>query len=156
MLYNKRNRLPEAAEREIGAQFAEVDDMLARSDYVCMLLPFFPETEQSLGAGFFARMKPESMFVSCGGSGVVDEDALAGALRSGHLSGAALDTFTFEPIAPDDPLLPLARDLRANVVLTPHTAAGAGKRIASSDERYGDYTNLMHVLHGEPLVGRLV
>ena len=72
VLYNKRNRLPEAAEREINVRFAEVDDMLARSDYVCMLLPFFPETEQSLGAGFFARMKPESMFVSlrrerCGG-----------------------------------------------------------------------------------------
>ena len=86
----------------------------------------------------------------------MDEAALAQALRSGHLSGAALDTFTLEPIAPDDPLLPLARDPRANVVLTPHTAAGAGKRIASRAERYGDYTNLMALLHGEPLAGRLV
>ena len=40
VLYNKRNRLPEAAEREMSTQFAEVDDMLARSDCVCMLLPF--------------------------------------------------------------------------------------------------------------------
>lgn len=154
VLYNKRNRLPAAAERELNVQFAEVDDMLARSDYVCMLLPFFPETEQSLSRDFFAKMKPGSIFVSCGGSGVVDEDALAEALRSGHLYGAAVDTYTFEPIAPDDPLLPIGRDPRANIVLTPHTAAGTVA--AASDERYGDYTNIMRVLHGEPLVGRLV
>lgn len=154
VLYNKRNPLPKAAERELNVQFAGVDDMLARSDYVCMLLPFFPETEQSLGRDFFAKMKPGSIFVSCGGSGVVDEDALAEALRSGHLYGAAVDTFTFEPIAPDDPLLTIARDRRANVLLTPHTAAGTVA--AASDERYGDYTNLMRVLHGEPLIGRLV
>ncbi len=154
VLYNKRNRLPAAAERELNVQFAEVDDMLARSDYVCMLLPFFPETEQSLSRDFFAKMKPGSIFVSCGGSGVVDEDALVEALRSGHLYGAAVDTYTFEPIAPDDPLLPIARDPRANIVLTPHTAAGTVA--AASTERYGDYTNIMRVLHGEPLVGRLV
>ncbi len=154
VLYNKRNPLPEAAERELNVQFAGVDDMLARSDYVCMLLPFFPETEQSLSRDFFAKMKPGSIFVSCGGSGVVDEEALAEALRSGHLYGAAVDTYTFEPIAPDNPLLPLARDPRANIVLTPHTAAGTVA--AASSERYGDYTNIMRVLHGEPLVGRLV
>lgn len=153
VLYNKRNRLPDAAEREINVQFAEVDEMLAQSDFVCMLMPLFPETEQALSHDFFAKMKPGSIFVSCGGSGVVDEDALAEALRTGHLYGAAADTFTFEPIAPDDPLLPIARDPRANVVLTPHTAAGTVA--AASDERYGDYANLMRLLHGEPLVGRL-
>jgi len=154
VLYNKRNRLPDAAERELNVQFAEVGDMLARSDYLCMLLPFFPETEQSLGADFFAAMKPGALFVDCGGSGVVDEEALAAALRAGHLAGAALDTFTFEPIAPDDPLLMLARDPRANVVLTPHTAAGTG--VIGRAERVEDYDNLLRILRGEPLVGRLV
>lgn len=154
VLYNKRNRLPEAAERELNVQFAEIDDMLAASDYVCMLLPLFPETEQSLSHEFFAKMKPGSVFVSCGGSGVVDEEALAAALRSGHLYGAAVDTYTFEPIAADDSLLRIARDPRANIVLTPHTAAGTVA--ATGSERYGDYANLMRVLHGEPLVGRLV
>lgn len=154
ILYNKRSPLPAAAERELGVQFAGVDEMLARSDVVCMLLPFFPETEQSLGADFFARMKPESLFVSCGGSGVIDEDALAAALRAGHLGGAALDTFTFEPIAPDDPMLALAANPRANVVLTPHTAAGTGA--GRADERSGDYENLLRCLRAEPLLGRLV
>jgi hypothetical protein len=50
--------------------------------------------------------------------------------------------------------LALARDPQANVLLTPHTAAGTVA--AASDERYGDYSNLMRVLHGDPLVGRLV
>jgi len=153
VLYNKRNRLPEAAERQANVTFAEANDLVAVSDYVCMLMPLFPETEQSLGRDFFARMKPGAIFVSCGGSGVVDEDALADAYASGHLYGAAVDTYTFEPIAPDDPLLPLARDPRANLVLTPHTAAGTVA--ATRDERVDDYTNIMAVLRGEELVGRL-
>ena len=154
ILYNKRSQLPPAVERELGVQFASVDEMLARSDVVCMLLPFFPETEQSLEADFFARMKQGSMFVSCGGSGVVEEDALAAALRAGHLSGAALDNFTFEPIAPNNPMLALASDPRANIVLTPHVAAGtdAGR----ADERVGDFANLLRCLRDEPLRGRLV
>ena len=123
-----------------------------------MLLPFFPETEQSLGEAFFGAMKPGSLFVSCGGSGVVDENALAAAIRSGHLGGAALDTFTFEPVALDDPMRALAADPRANVILTPHTAAGTAPigvvgRTPSGAE---DYDNLLRCLRGEPLVGRLV
>jgi phosphoglycerate dehydrogenase-like enzyme len=154
VLYNKRNRLPAEAERELGVQFATVDEMLAASDFVCMLLPFFPETAQSLDAAFFGQMKPGSIFVSCGGSGVVDEAALAAALRTGHLGGAALDTFTCEPIAPDNPLLLWARQPHSNVLLTPHTAAGTAS--ARSDTRRDDYDNLMRVLKGEALIGRLV
>lgn len=157
--YNKRNRLPEDAETELGAEYATVDDMLARSDVVCMLMPYFPETEQSLSRDFFAAMKPGSLFVSCGGSGVVDEVALADALRAGHLGGAALDTYTFEPVAPDDPLRALAlADPRANVVLTPHTAAGTGPIHATQpiNEREEDYANILRALRGEPLAGRVV
>ena len=54
LLYNKRNPLPAAAESDLGARFVTVDEMLARSDVICMLLPFLPETEQSLSAAFFA------------------------------------------------------------------------------------------------------
>jgi phosphoglycerate dehydrogenase-like enzyme len=158
ILYNKRNRLPEAAEAELDIKFVSVDEMLARSDTICMLLPFFRETEQSLGAAFFAGMKPGSLLVSCGGSGVVNEDALAGALRSGHLAGAALDTFTDEPVAPDDPMRALAADPRANVVLTPHTGAGTGPvhPIRPGAERAEDYENILRSLRGEALLGRLV
>jgi phosphoglycerate dehydrogenase-like enzyme len=158
LLYNKRHPLPDGAAAELGVRFATVDEMLAGSDVICMLLPFFPETEQSLNARFFAAMKQGSLFVSAGGSGVVDEHALARALRSGHLAGAALDTYTFEPVAPDDPLRALAADPRANVILTPHTAAGTGSIgvIKPRAERADDYENLLRCLRGEPLVGRLV
>ena len=83
---------------------------------------------------------------------VVDE-ALAEACASGHLYGAGVDTFTFEPIAADSPLLPVARQPQANLVLTPHTAAGAAA--ANAVERSEDYDNLIRVLRGQELVGRL-
>ena len=153
VLYNKRDRLPAFAEQELSVNFAGRDTLLARSDFVCMLMPFFNETAGTLDAGFFARMKPGAVFVSCGGSGVVDEGALAGALASGHLYGAAVDTYTYEPIHPEDPLLPLARQPGANVILTPHTAAGPVA--ANRDERCGDFDNIVHFLRGEELEGRL-
>jgi phosphoglycerate dehydrogenase-like enzyme len=163
VLYNKRRPMPALAEQELGVRFAPVDELLAHSDYVCVLLPFLPETEQSLDAGFLARMKPGACLVSCGGSGVVDEHALAAALRSGHLGGAALDTFTWEPIRPDNPLLslalgttsqqPQANGVGYNIILTPHTAAGSGA--ARDDARSDDYTNIRRVLNGQELIYRV-
>lgn len=157
ILYNKRKRLPEPAEAELNVRYATVEEMLAASDAVCSLLPYLPETDQRLDEAFFAAMKPGSLFASCGGSGVVNEHALAAALRSGHLGGAALDTYTYEPVAPDDPMLGLATDPRANVILTPHTAAGTGPASVSEPNpgRAGDYENILRCLRGEPLVGRL-
>lgn len=153
ILYNKRSPLPAEAERELGIRYAPADELAAESDYVCMLLPFFPETEQTLDRDFFARMKPGATFVSCGGSGVVVEEALADACAAGHLYGAAVDTYTFEPIAPDSPLLAVAREPQANLVLTPHTAAGAAA--TKEPGRSEDYDNILRVLRGEALVGRL-
>ncbi len=155
VLYNKRHALPPAAERELNARYADREALLARSDFVCNLLPFFPETAQSLDADFFAQMKPGASFVSCGGSGVIVEAALAEAVRSGHLAGAAVDTYSWEPIRPDNPLLSLARGSRANVVLTPHVGAGPGTERAIIEERASDYNNLMRLLRGEALVGRV-
>jgi len=154
ILYNKRNQLPEEAEQELHIQYAAVDELLAKSDFVCMLLPYFPETALSLNADFFAKMKPGACFVSCGGSGVVDDQALADALANGHLYGAAVDTFIYEPISVDSPFLPIARQPQSNLVITPHTAAGSAS--ASSKSRTGDYANIQRVLAGEKLSGRLV
>jgi phosphoglycerate dehydrogenase-like enzyme len=154
ILYNKRNPLPQEAEQEMHIQYASVDELLEKSDFLCMLLPYFPETALTLNAEFFARMKPGACFVSCGGSGVVDDQALADALASGHLYGAAVDTFVYEPISKDSPFLPIARQPRSNLVITPHTAAGSAS--ASSKSRTGDYTNIQRILAGEKLVGRLV
>jgi phosphoglycerate dehydrogenase-like enzyme len=99
-------------------------------------------------------MQAGSLFVHAGAGGVVDEGALIAALRAGHLAGAALDTYTWEPLRADDPLLALARDPMANLVLTPHIAAGGVT--AGSRGRAGDYDNIVAVLQGQPLRYRLV
>ena len=88
--------------------------------------------------------------MGCGSGSVIDEAALTQALQEGRLGGAALDTFEWEPIRPDNPLLPLARDQAMNVLLTPHTAAGSSRDADSERTRKGDYTNLVRVLRGEP------
>jgi phosphoglycerate dehydrogenase-like enzyme len=154
VLYNKRHRLPEAAEVEFGLTYVSPEELTARSDAVCSLLPYFPQTDMSIGERFFSAMKPGALFVHCGAGAVVDEAALIAALRSGRLGGAALDTYTYEPIRPDDPLLAVARDRSQNLILTPHVAAGA--TAAQRDARADDFINLKAVFAGETLRYRLV
>jgi phosphoglycerate dehydrogenase-like enzyme len=155
VLYNKRHPLPAAAERELNVHYAAFDTLLAQSDFVCMLLPFFSETALTLSTDFFAQMKPGACFVSCGGSGVVDEAALAEAVRSGRVFGAAVDTYEWEPIHPDSPLVSAVRGSRANLVLTPHVAAGSGSERNEALMRGGDYANLIRLLNGQTLAGRV-
>jgi phosphoglycerate dehydrogenase-like enzyme len=155
ILYHKRSRLPEHAERELGITFAPLEEVIAQSDTLCMLLPYYPETDMLLGAGPLSTMKRGASLISCGSGSVIDEAALAQALREGRLAGAALDTFEWEPIRPDNPLLPLARDPAMNVLLTPHTAAGSSRDADSDKTRQSDYANLMRVLRGEPPLHRV-
>ena len=100
-------------------------------------------------------MQPGSIFVHCGAGGVVDEAALAGALRSGRLAGAALDTYEWEPLRPDDQLLALARDPLQNLSLTPPVAAGSWTP-AARVRHSAEYTNTLAVLAGQPLQHRRV
>jgi D-3-phosphoglycerate dehydrogenase len=116
---------------------------------------FAGETEQSLDQEFFAMMKSGACFVSAGGSGVIDEKALAGAISSGRLYGAAVDNFTWEPIQKDCPLLEPTRQPGANVILTPHTAAGTVPAV-NKDLRIQDYQNLLRSINGQDLAFRLV
>lgn len=153
VFYHKRRRLPAPVEQELGLTYAVEDDLIAASDFLCCLLPYYPETDNALNATTFARMKPGTFLVHCGSGSVIDEEALAAAIHSGHLGGAALDTFEYEPLRADNPLLPLARSGR-NVLLTPHTAAGAPRpddpRRAFA--RQADFTNILRLLRGEPLL----
>ncbi len=148
LLYTKRRRLPAAVETEFGLSYVDEDTLFRQSDAIANLLPYFPGTDLAIGAGHFARMKDGAYFVSCGSGSVVDEAALAEAVRSGKLGGAALDTFEWEPIKPDNPLIALAK-AGHNLLLTPHIAAGA--TAAASRERMGDFTNLVNFIEGKPL-----
>ncbi len=150
VLYNKRRRLPAPVEAELGITYATEQETLAASNILCNLLPYTPETAQRLDAAALAVLHPGAYLVSCGSGGIIDEAALAEAVRSGHLAGAALDTFDWEPLPSDNPLVALARDPARNVLLTPHIAAGSG-----GGKRSDDYRNIRRILAGEEPLNRV-
>jgi phosphoglycerate dehydrogenase-like enzyme len=90
-------------------------ELVAASDVVSLHLPLTTDTEGLIDRATIARMKPGAVLVNTSRGPIVDEDALAEALRDGQLAAAGLDVFGVEPVAPDNPLLGLD-----NVVLTPH------------------------------------
>lgn len=154
LLYHKRNPLPEAVEKDLGVVYAPLDELGSRCDILCNLLPYSAATDGLLNEAFFQQMPVGSFVVSCGSGSVIDEAALAAALSGGHLAGAALDTFEWEPLQGDNPLLRLARQPDANVLLTPHTAAGTTplrKSTRGTTGRSSDYDNILRLLNGEAL-----
>ncbi|WP_298981408.1 NAD(P)-dependent oxidoreductase [Caldilinea sp.] len=153
VLYHKRTRLPAPVEEQLGVEYASPEAIAERSDIVCSLLPY-QGTKEPIDAAYFARMKPGSLFVHCGSGATVDEAALLDALRSGHLAGAALDTYTYEPLRPEDPLVQAVRDPMLNLILTPHIAAGGFT--AGGHSRSQDYDNILALLQGRALKHRVV
>lgn len=94
-----------------------LDELLARSDYVSLHMPMTAETRRMMNAERFGRMKPGSVFINTARGALVDEGALIAALQSGHLRGAGLDVFEFEPLPADSPLIGMS-----NVLLSGHVA----------------------------------
>ena len=101
---------------EFGAHYAELDELLAKSDYVSINVPLNESTVNMIDKKIFSKMKDGAILINTARSGIVDTNALVDALKSGKLSGAAIDVFDNEPCT-DSPLIGLP-----NVVLTPHTA----------------------------------
>jgi D-3-phosphoglycerate dehydrogenase len=99
-----------------GVESVSFDDLLARSDFISVHAPLQPATRGLMNAKTFAKMKKGAFLINTARGPLVDEAALAAALDSGRLGGAALDVVTHEPLAKDSALL--GRD---NVILTPHT-----------------------------------
>lgn len=105
---------------------SERDRVFAESDFVTLHPVLNRETEGSVGAREFARMKQGSIFINCGRGALVDEDALIAALQSGHLGGAGLDVTAREPCPSDSPLFSMP-----NVLLTPHYAPATAEAAAA-------------------------
>jgi (S)-sulfolactate dehydrogenase len=103
--------------REAGVAYRGLDDLLAESDAVTLHVPLVRETRHLFSAGRLARMKRGAVLVNTARGGVIDEAALADALRQGHLAGAAIDVFEAEPLPAGSPLAGAP-----NLVLTPHVA----------------------------------
>ncbi|MEM6354971.1 MAG: phosphoglycerate dehydrogenase [Pseudomonadota bacterium] len=103
--------------RELGVEKAELEEVLARADFVTLHLPKTEKTANILSAGRIRAMKKGARLINCARGGLVDEAAVVEALKDGHLAGAAFDVFAKEP-ATDNPLFNLP-----NVVVTPHLGA---------------------------------
>lgn len=116
VLCTKRTPLTADEEEGLGVRCVPLDELLHRSRIVSLHNRFTPETERMMGAREFALMPERSFFVNTARGRLVDEAALVEALGSGHLAGAALDVFWYEPLQPESPL----RDT-PNLIATPHT-----------------------------------
>lgn len=154
IFYNKRHPLPPHAEKSLEIKYASIEEIQENSDVIMNLLPDFPETNHILDTAFYKRCKPGLVLVHAGGGTTVDPHATAQALLSGQLFGASMDTFNWEPIREDDPLVELAKDKKINLLLTPHVAAGAAQ--GEMYTRAYDYINLVAFLKGDPLRYRVI
>ncbi len=105
-----------------GVERVSLEDLFERADFVTVHVPLTTETHNLISTAAFARMKTGVRIINCARGGIVDETALAEALRSGKVAGAALDVFVEEPPAADHPLL-----RNPKVVLTPHLGASTGE-----------------------------
>ncbi|GLQ35357.1 D-3-phosphoglycerate dehydrogenase [Amylibacter marinus] len=131
--------LSEERAQEMGVTKVELDELLGRSDFITLHVPKTEATAGMISAEAIAKMKPGIRIVNCARGGLVDEEALAEALKSGHVAGAAFDVFAVEP-ATDSPLFNLP-----NVVVTPHLGAStseAQENVAIQvAEQLSDYLN---------------
>ncbi|MDR2106868.1 MAG: 2-hydroxyacid dehydrogenase [Coriobacteriales bacterium] len=120
MSYYKRTPLERTVEKRLGARFESLADLLASSDIVSIHVPVTSETRDMADAGFFARMKPGSILINTARGEIVNQEALAAALVSGHLAAAGLDTLTPEPVSASHSLLQLPSAASGRIVFSPH------------------------------------
>ena len=141
ILYTDEIPRPEI-EAATGARRVDLETMLRESDFVTLHVPLTPETRGLVGAAQLAMMKPDAVLINTSRGPVVDQRALAEALKQGRPGMAALDVTDPEPIAMDDPLLALP-----NVIIAPHIASGSRATREQMAEMAVD--NLLAALRGE-------
>lgn len=115
--------LAASAAAQLGIEaFSSVDEMLPRCDFITVHTPLVEQTKNLIGAKQLALMPKGGRVINCARGGIINEQAVVEALKSGHLAGAAFDVFVEEPIAKDHPFLALP-----NVVITPHLGAATAE-----------------------------
>lgn len=140
VLAYSRSTCPEG---EQIAEYVDLDTLLARSDVISLHCPLFPETENIINTATIQKMKDGVILLNTARGQLVDEHALAAALRSGKVWGAAVDVVAKEPMDPHDPLL-----TAPNCIITPHMAWAQG----AARQRIIDITaeNILAFLNGKP------
>ena len=133
--------LPRQRFADMGVEQVELEDIWSRADVVTFHSPSTPETHHILNAETLAKLKPGAIVINAGRGELVDEFALADALRSGHLRGAGVDVYPTEPCT-ESPLFGLP-----NVVLTPHTGGSSAEALEAVGRVIGATT--IAALRGE-------
>lgn len=117
VIYHNRSRLDAATEAECKASYVSKEELLRTADHLILVLPYSAESHHAIGAAEIAQMKPTATLVNIARGGIVDDAALAVALREKRIAAAGLDVFEGEPkVHPDLLTVP-------NIVLTPHIAS---------------------------------
>jgi len=114
-----------SAERaeQLGCRLVELELLMRESDYITLHIPKTPETLHLINAEVLSKMKPTARIINCARGGIIDEAALADAIKSGKIAGAAIDVYENEPLQADSPLLTVGQ----NIVLTPHLGASTAE-----------------------------
>jgi len=147
LLYSKRSQLPPTEEDKLGVTFATTEELLTRSDIVCLHCPLTPETTNLIDKNALSHMKRSAVLINVARGGVVNEADLAQALRDRVIRGAAMDVYSIEPLPRDSELLTLD-----NIVVTPHLAAATADTFEPTVRRMFD--NMVRVTQGEPIPER--
>jgi len=117
VVYHNRSRLSAELEGECKARYVSKEELLRTADHLVLVLPYTPESHHAIGAAEIAQMKPTANLINIARGGIVDDAALAQALKDKRIAAAGLDVFEGEPqVHPDLLTVP-------NVVLTPHIAS---------------------------------
>ncbi|RAH99904.1 3-phosphoglycerate dehydrogenase [Acuticoccus sediminis] len=143
-LYTKPTPLSPAEEAGLNAAHVPLATLLAESDVVSLHCALTPETMGLIGREALAAMKQGAIIVNTARGGILDENALADAIESGHIRGAGIDVYETEPVPPENRLVGLK-----GVVTTPHIAALAADNFGKTVNRMLD--NLARVAAGEPV-----
>lgn len=117
VIYHNRSRLTPQAEADCKAKYVSKEELLRTADHVVLVVPYTPASHHTIGAAELALMKPNACLINIARGGIVDDKALAEALRSKRVAAAGLDVFEGEPLVTPE-LLTVS-----NVVLTPHIAS---------------------------------
>jgi phosphoglycerate dehydrogenase-like enzyme len=131
----------------LEARSLTLEALLQQSDVVTLHVPLLPATQGLIGAAQLAMMKPVAVLINASRGGIVDEAALAARLAAGQLGGAAVDVYSTEPPAADNPLFRIEGEGARRLILTPHIA-GVTRQSAAFLFR-ASWANVQRVLKGE-------
>ncbi|MBD2772197.1 phosphoglycerate dehydrogenase [Iningainema tapete] len=107
---------------QIGCQLVDLELLIQQADYITLHIPKTPETTHLINAERLAKMKPTTRIINCARGGIIDEEALAAAIKEGKIAGAALDVYEIEPLGESS-----LKSIGKEAVLTPHLGASTAE-----------------------------